>query len=697
VDSPVVGKHNAVATRSWQIFRDYEAQRSTWVKEAAENEDFFMGRQWTTREIQQLQERGMAPLVVNRTHPVIMQEVAILCAKKPSFRFFGREDGDTAMASMWSDAAAWVWDQSSGDIQYKQAVQDMFVTGAGYLQAYIDAYADDGNGEVRFRSVPVWDVYPDPNSRELDLSDARAIIVSRVIDKDQLNHLYPDKKAKIKKADEENGTSADRPAVNPMTDLSGGTNSSDYDYRGTNMQDSKARVIELYEKVKVPFYKIIDPMGGEDMVIPAEQLREDMIAPQSDYYTIWRDRIRLTITVGESTVLFKGMMPTSQYPIVPLYLHHHRNPYPSGDVALIKGMQREINKRRSIMIHNATLAGNYRLLAEKGQIVNKEEFKRSGSQPGFVLEWQQTGSGQAPREMLPQQLPNAWIQLEGEAKQDLEYTLSVFAHMMGSSQEAPETYRGLLALEEAGQNKIKHKSSHARQALRQLGRVIFDFMRYVYTEPKLMRISGEDNEDYRELWLNHFQPDEQTGQIKMVNDTQVGEYDLVVVDGSSMPTNRMALLELYMQLMQLGVVDREEVLKKTDVVNKNAVIQRMSEISQLSAQLQQAEETIKNLEGLNQTMRRQLQQSEVNQEIIKGQVAVDRSTSETAIQQRLIQQRMSDELGLMKKKAELAVKETKMDAAAFAVKSKMQSIYEQQQAKLKSLGKTEDSDGGDSE
>lgn len=700
MDSAVTPARNDAAYRSWLIFKDYESHRGDWAKEAAQNEDFFMGKQWTTQELNQLKTRGMAPIVVNRTHPVIMQEVAILCSKRPAFRYFGRDDGDTAMAAMWSDAAAWVWDQSSGDIHYKQAVQDMFVTGAGYLQVFIDAYADDGNGEVRFRSLPVYDVYPDPNSRELDLSDARAIVVSRVIDKDHLRAMYPDKTSKIKRAGVESGPVSDRPMVNPKTDaygdgsstMYGATMTSDYDFQGVNLQKHKTRVIELYEKIKVPFWKVIDPMTGQSEVYPADEFSREAMPPEADVVMIWRDRIRLTVTAGTDVELFKGYMPTSVYPIVPLFLHHNRNPYPSGDVTLVKGMQREINKRRSLFLHNLTLMGNYRMLAEKGQITNKEDFLLRGTQPGFIIEWQNTGSGQAPRELLPQTMPNGLLQAEAEGKSDLEYTLSVFPHMMGSNQDGPETYRGLLALEEAGQQKIKHKSSHAKNALRVLGKVIFDFMRYTYTEPKLIRITGEDNEDYQELFLNQTVYDAETGKLRKVNDTQVGEYDLVVVDGSAMPTNRMALLSTYMEMYQLGIIDREEVLKKTDVVNKKKVMERMSESAQLAAQLEQASETIKNLEGLNQTMRRQLQQSEVNQEIQKGGEQIRQAVDQTKLQQQLIQQRMADELTLMRKKAELGIKETKLDAAAFAAKSKLQSYLDQQQAKLdakKAATKTE--------
>lgn len=672
----------------WHQWNDYSNQRSDWVKEAAHDEDFFMGRQWTSPELRQLKERGMAPIVVNRTHPVIMQEVAIVTARRPTFRYMGRDDSDVPIASMWSDVAAFVWDKSSGDIEWKTAVQDSFVTGAGYVQVYIDPYADDGRGEVRFQSLPPWDVYPDPNSRKIDLSDARSIMVSRVIDTDQLEFMYPDMVSKIGRATPEQGSTADRPSVNPRTPEQGQSISvSDYDFFGTLKQKSKVRVIECYEKIKVPYAKMINAAEGREIIVPHGMFDKASAPENVNVITIWREQIRLTVTAGHNVVLYKGMLPTASYPIIPLFLHHARNPYPRGDVSIVKGMQQEINKRRSIMIHNATLSGNYRILAEEGQITNEEDFRLRGTQPGFILKYRNTGSGSQPRELLPQSLPAAWIQLEAEGKQDLEYSVGVFANMMGSAVDAPDTYRALLALEETGQRKISHKTMHASNALKILGRVIFDFARYTYTMPKLVRITGEDNEDYRELWLNEPQVDPVTGELKMVNDTQVGDYDLVVSDGTSMPTNRMAMLSMYLEMFQLGIVDKEEVLKKTDILNKKVVLSRMGEIAQLSGQVQQLAETIKNEQGLNQTLRRGLQQSEVNQGVQAAELQIKGQLMQTQMSQELSRKRIGDELSLLKEKGKLAVREAAVDVNMLLSQAKLRSVLIEQRAKIDAAAK----------
>lgn len=640
----------------YQRWESYQSQRSEWAREAAEDEDFFLGRQWSAEDERIMRDKGMGTIVVNRTMPIILQECAIFTSKRAAFRALPRDDSDVKVASLWSDMMAYIWQNSNGDLQWQQAVLDYFVKGAGYMMATIDPYADDGRGEVVIKSIPVWDVYPDPNAREIDLSDAKAIIVSRVMDEATLRFMYPDKGELISQAASsvESGPILDKPYTNPALEDEGyGISTNDYSFHEVIGKNRRLRILEHYEKVRVPHYRTFNTKTGVTQVVPKASITNPKAFFGNDitYANVWRTQIRLTATLGSSVVLYKTMLPTSHYPIVPLFLHHNRNPYPRGDVNVIKGMQKEVNKRRAIMLHNATLAGNYRIKAQKGAIFNKKQWEEQGTRPSSILEWNQ--GFEEPKEMLPGQIPNAWIQLESEGKGDMEYSLSVFAHMMGSGQDAPETYRGLLALEEAGQRKLKHKIQNANNALRILGLVCIDYAQAIYKMPKIMRIAGEENSEYRELYINQPVTDPQTGRLKTINDISVGRYDLVVVDGTSMPTNRMALLNLYLDLYDRGIVDKAEVLKKTDVVDREAVLARLGEMQQMAGRVEQLQEALKDIEGLNQTLRRQLQQSEIRYNVVQGSEDIRDAVRQTRAQQLVLKDKAKNDLALINKTLEL--------------------------------------------
>ena len=683
---PALARHQR-AQRVYQMFLDFNTKRGPWAQKAARADDFLFGNQWTQQQIWELGEKGMAPLVINRTMPVILQEVSILTARRPQFRALPREDSDVKMAAMWSDILAYIHHISDGDIEIQQTARDYFSMGAGYIQVYVDHIADDGRGEVKFHSLPVWDVWPDPNSRKLDLSDARAIIVSRMVPEDSLIYMYPEKMDVIKKAASgEFGDPYGRPQVNP----SGTSLSTDEGYYPTNTESGrKVRLIECYEKILVPYIRVYHMNTGQVVTMPEDQWAGMNPSPAFHVESFYRPRIRLTQTIGATDLLHEVLLPTSHYPIIPFYLHHARTPWVMGDVDLIMGLQQEINKRRSVNIHNAMLAGNFKLSAEDGALSNEEEYKLYGTRPGFILKHRKGFNPPTP--MYPQALPNSWYEMEATSKADLEYTLSVFSHMMGSSSDAPETYRALLSLEEAGQRKIQHKARNFNAAIRKVGLVCLDFAQALYTRPKLIRVTGEDRQELREVWLNKTGFDVLNGELTTENSVSVGVYDLVVTEGTSMPTNRMAMLNLYLEMFQLGIVDVEEVLKKTDVVDREALIERLGQVQRMSRQVQAVSEENKQLIGLNQTLRRSNQQLEVHLGAAKEMEVLRDEVRQTQGEQKLARARIADQVTLMQQRIALAERKLQLDSREVVGKlmlerEKERAIAEVDRARRKPVG-----------
>ena len=80
-----------------------------------------------------------------------------------------------------------------------------------------------------------------------------------------------------------------------------------------------------------------------------------------------------------------------------------------------------------------------------------------------------------------------------------------------------------------------------------------------------------------------------------MNDISRGHFDVVVVTGSTLPTNRYAQLEMYMDAYKNGIIDKTEVLKKTEVFDKEGVLERTDAVGQLQKQLKGMEEKIKEL------------------------------------------------------------------------------------------------------
>jgi hypothetical protein len=320
------------------------------------------------------------------------------------------------------------------------------------------------------------------------------------------------------------------------------------------------------------------------------------------YNQIQQDRIKMIVSVGDK-LLYTRVLPCEDYPIVLMQNIHNRNPYPESDVRLYRPLQEYVNKIRSLIIAHASTSTNVKLLIPRGSVDKKqieEEWGRAGTS---VIEFDAELG--APVVAGPVPLPNELYKNEADAKSDLEYGFGIYEMMQGAGQGAPSTYRGTVIIDEFGQRRIKSRRDDIEAALNQLCKVSVPLMQQMYTEEKIIRLV-QPNNAMKEVTLNQSIYDEYTGnEIERVHDMTAGKYDIVVVAGSTLPANRWALLETYQELYKNGLIDQIEVLKKTDLVDIEGVINRSGEMAQLQNALQDAEEQIKTLQGDLQTANRE--------------------------------------------------------------------------------------------
>ena len=185
------------------IYQRYSKKRDTWAVEAKEDREFRLGKQWTTKQVETLEARGQAAIVVNRIHPAVETAKAMITANRPSFRASPREDSDKKVANVMSNLLSYMYDISDGVTVVRKVVDDYYVMGIGYMQVYQDPMMDMGKGEVCIHDLDPLDVYVDPNSQHRFFDDAENIIVSRLFTKEQAKKLYPMFKKDIEETNSE--------------------------------------------------------------------------------------------------------------------------------------------------------------------------------------------------------------------------------------------------------------------------------------------------------------------------------------------------------------------------------------------------------------------------------------------------------------------------------------------------------------
>jgi hypothetical protein len=384
-----------------------------------------------------------------------------------------------------------------------------------------------------------------------------------------------------------------------------------------------------------------------------------------DAVPFYQPRIKQTCLAGDK-LLYENVLPEKikDYPIVPFHFKWTGTPYPISAVSPLIGKQQEINKAHQIMVHNASLGSSLRWMYEEGSI-DADTWEKYSSSPGALLPIRP--GVERPTPVMPAPLSSAFFDIVQQGKSDMEYLAGIYSSMMGDSQGASETYRGMLALDEYGTRRIKQwMNTSIEPALKQLGEVVMQFCQATYTANKRFRIVQPSAiQEGKTQEINVPVYNDMGEAIGKSMDISSSNFDIRIVSGSTLPVNRWAYLEEMKQLLNLGVVDDIAVLAETDIKNKENIVQRKSMYAQLQGQLGQLEEALKDKEGTIETLERQLVQAGIRLQVNEAAIDINKKKEQVkhAYEKELVQTEQEQKLlqGVMKNEAEL-VKQRQDDA-----------------------------------
>ena len=695
-----------------QIWKTYSNKRELWAQQAQEDAEFRLGRQWTAEQQRILLERGQAPLVVNRIHPAVEAAKALLTSGKPQFRVSPREDSDNKVAQIFNGLLEYMWYISDGTQALRNTIDDYYTMGLGAMMVYIDPLKDFGRGEVCFHDVDPLDIYIDPNARDRLGDDAENIIISRMFTKEQAMKMYPQYETAIKNATSDLHT--DRPTTQRVDDKgivfpedtatktdSSYNENSEY-IRGYeryykvwvkrfHVKNNIDGVEEVFDEdaiqeylqrpaIKINGMPITDAKKGEALIAQVMQQYEAMVQkaemeqepepemPQIEELTyadlveeglietvsVPVQRVKMCVIMGDK-YLYSRILPTEHYPIILFMNIHTRTPYPVSDVRMVKDMQEYINKTRSLIIAHATTSTNTKILIPSGS-VDMQDFEQRWAQPGVAIEVDMDSG--APQPVQPTPLPNTLYQNEQVAKTDIDHALGLYELMQGNAEAAPHTYKATVSLDEFGQRKIKSKLQDLESGLVRMAKVAIPLMQELYQAEKVVRIV-QPNNSLSEFAINKKIYDDKTGELSVMNDISRGAFDVVVVTGSTLPTNRYAQLELYMDAYKNGIIDKQEVLKKTEVFDMEGVLQRTDVVGQLQQKVQSQEEQIKKLKGDMQTREREVYHAKQRAEIEKFKSELDKTQTQSKASAKMFEKRLDDALGQAKGEVRRTIAESR--------------------------------------
>jgi len=243
-----------------------------------------------------------------------------------------------------------------------------------------------------------------------------------------------------------------------------------------------------------------------------------------------------------------------------------------GEIEQLLSPQTYVNDLMNQIIDNAKLTTNMPWVIDKNSGIGQGQLT---NRPGLIV---RKNPGTEVKRLQPPSMPNYVAEMVETLKRDMEIISGIHDVTQGRKPGSVSAASAIIALQEAAQARIRLKVKLMEQSLGDLGHMWFSRIKQFWLTERYVRFMTDEG-TYGLMPVN---PDE---------DLDV-DIDFMIMAGSTMPTNKPAMLDLMIRLAQtpaedqLPMVDRETVLTYANVPDKRKILDRFNQKSQAAQQAQ---------------------------------------------------------------------------------------------------------------
>lgn len=262
-----------------------------------------------------------------------------------------------------------------------------------------------------------------------------------------------------------------------------------------------------------------------------------------------------------------------------------------GEVAQLLSPQKHMNELNNAIIDNAKTSANMPWIVDKNAGIPQGKIT---ARPGLIIRKNPGSTVERPQ---PPSMPSYVVNAVDTYKGDMEQISGVFDTLKGNSETGVYTAQGILALQEAGQARIRLKVKLMEDTLGRMAQKHFSRMKQFWKTDR---------------WLSTTRADGTYDLKKFTKSALQYDYDIRITAGSTMPVNRGAMLDLMVRLAQTqmpdgqSLVDRQAVAEYLPEEVKSALLRRMKDKTVVLEQLQQQ------VEQLTQQLQQVAQENQKN-------------------------------------------------------------------------------------
>jgi hypothetical protein len=539
-----------------------EAERESRL-EAIDDIRFSIGNQWP-ESVKKSRENQKRPcLTINRLPQFIRQITNDQRQNRPAIKVSPVDDtADVETAKIYQGMIRHIEYSSNADTAYDTAFDSAVRCGFGYyriLTEYCDPHSFDQ--EIRIKRIKNrFSVYLDPSYQEPDGSDANWGFIFEEIRKEDYKKLYP--KSELASMEDWMATG---------------------DNRETWVQDGFIRLAEYFTKefTEITLVQLSNGEIGDKAKLP-KVLPDgiEIVNERKSRVSVIKWRL-----INGTEVLEERILPGSGkwIPIIPVLgdeIDVEGKRVLEGIVRHAKDSQRMYNYWASAETETIALAPRAPFIGMEGQFEGHEEkWRTANAENHAYLEYKgkSLANGQPappPQRNVVEPPVMAITQARAQASEDMKGTTGIYDAALGARSNENSGV-AIQRRNQQTQTSNFHHVDNLTKSIRHGGRIIVDWMPYVYDTARAVRILGEDGTEEIVRINQEFQRRGQNVHYQM----GVGKYDVTVSTGPSYETKRQealaSMLEFTKANPQLAAIAGDLMVMNMDWSGKEELAARI--------------------------------------------------------------------------------------------------------------------------
>lgn len=566
--------------RDWWIYAQ-QAQSESRIEQDTDDA-YYDHEQWTEEEKQELANRGQAPLVFNKIKGVIDWIIGTERRTRIDSRVLPREDGDVKLAGIKTEVMKYASDVSKAPFARSRAFADAAKVGVGWIETGIRSDPTDDPLYVRHES---WrNVWYDPQSRELDLSDARFLFRARHVDMDIAEAMFPGRSVALQAA----SVSIDQEISDDEFFL--GMRYGDIRQRRMvgnfstadallANQRQRVRLVEAWYRNPTRIRKL---RGGGFHGAVFDPNNPAMAAALTNGHASTYDaavmqiRVAIFTDAGASLGALLQDMPSpyrhNRFPLTPIWAYRKgRDNSAYGVIRGCRDPQDDLNKRQS---KAQFILASRQIVADDDATKDWELLREEAARPDGILTKKR---GAELRMETNQSLAAQHIELMQQDAFHIRESGGVTSENLGLDTNA-ESGKAILAKQSQGSMVTAELFDNYRLATQIQGEIQLALIEQFYDQPKVVRIVGSKGRT-EFIPINQQSPDGER-----MNDITARQMDFLVAEQDYRETIRQAMFEQLFDMTsklppQIALNLLDVVVNMADLPDKDDLVARIRKLN----------------------------------------------------------------------------------------------------------------------